>query len=83
MVKVHQRVQVTVVEVDLMRKRIGLSMKSQTGVGAARAPRVGPAEGTRSPDRTSGRPRSEGQKPATDWFSLALEKAKREAARKR
>jgi uncharacterized protein len=82
-VKVHQRVQVTVVEVDLNRKRIGLSMKSQPEVGAARAPRVGPTQGPRPPEKSPGRPRSEGQKPATDWFSLALERAKREAARKR
>jgi protein Tex len=82
-VKVQQRVQVTVVEVDLTRKRIGLSMKSQPEVGATRAPRGGPAEGTRSPDKSPARARGEEQKPATDWFSLAFEKAKREATRKR
>ncbi len=82
-VKVHQRVQVTVVEVDLTRKRIGLSMKSQPEVGADRAPRVGATQGPRPPEKSPGRPRSEEQKPATDWFSLALERAKREAARKR
>jgi uncharacterized protein len=82
-VKVHQRVQVTVVEVDLVRRRIGLSMKSQAKAGAAGAPGTGPAERRWSPERSSARPRGENQKPATDWFSLALEKAKREAARKR
>ena len=82
-VKVHQRVQVTVVEVDLVRKRIGLSMKSQAEMGTPRAPRPGPAEGAGPPDNSLGRTRSEGRKPATDWFSLALEKAKREAGRKR
>lgn len=81
-VKVHQRVQVTVVEVDLERKRIGLSMKSHPEIGAARAPRMAAAEGTRRPDQSPGRPKNKGQKPATDWFTLALEKAKREAARK-
>jgi uncharacterized protein len=82
-VKVHQRVQVTVVEVDLTRKRIGLSMKSQPEVGADRTPRVGATQGPRPPEKSPGRPRGEGQRPATDWFSLALERAKREAARKR
>jgi uncharacterized protein len=81
-VKVHQRVQVTVVEVDLKRKRIGLSMKQQPEIGPARAPRTGPVDGTRSPDTSPDRPRNAGQTPATDWFSLALAKAKREAARK-
>jgi uncharacterized protein len=82
-VKVHQRVQVTVVEVDLVRRRIGLSMRGQAEVGAARPSRPGQAEGTRSTDRSPDRRRNEGQKPAADWFSLALEKAKRQAARKR
>ena len=82
-VKVHQRVQVTVVEVDLQRRRIGLSMKSRSEVEAARAPRTGPPDGTRYPDTSPDWSRRAGQKPATDWFTLALEKAKREAARKR
>ena len=82
-VKVHQRVQVTVVEVDLARRRIGLSMKSQPEVGAGRAPRTAPTDGPRPAAAPPERPRAAGQKPTTDWFSLALEKAKREAARKR
>jgi uncharacterized protein len=81
-VKVHQRVQVVVVEVDLERKRIGLSMKSQPEVGSTRAPRTGPAAGTQRPGTSSRHPQDKGQKPATDWFTLALEKAKRKAARK-
>jgi uncharacterized protein len=81
-VKVHQRVQVTVLEVDMERKRIGLSMKSQPEVGAARALRTVPAEGARRPDKLPSRPQNTGQKPATDWFTLALEKAKRESSRK-
>jgi len=82
-VKVHQRVQVTVVEVDLARRRIGLSMKSQPEVGAGRAPRTAPTDGPRPAAAPPERPQAAGQKPTTDWFSLALEKAKREAARKR
>jgi uncharacterized protein len=78
-VKVHQRVQVAVLEVDMERRRIALSMRSQPEVGAARAPRARPAEGTGRPDPSPGRPKTKGRKPAADWFTLALEKAKREA----
>lgn len=82
-VKVHQRVQVTVVEVDLERKRIGLSMKSRPEVGATRAPRRGLAEGVQPRDKITRRPEETGgRKPTTDWFTLALEKAKRERPRK-
>jgi len=49
-VKVQQRVSVTVLEVDIPRKRISLSMKSQPGAGAAPA-KTGP-----KPARTEGRP---------------------------
>ncbi|HEX7511967.1 MAG TPA: Tex family protein [Candidatus Methylomirabilis sp.] len=77
-VKVHQRVQVTVLEVDLDRKRIGLSMKSAPEPGAARAPRSGPADAVRRPDRPAPQPQSPARTPATDWFTLALNKAKRE-----
>ncbi len=81
-VKVHQRVQVTVVEVDLERKRIGLSIKEEPDVGAAQAPRAGQAEGMQRPDKSPQQQQDKGQQPATDWFTLALEKAKRRAARK-
>jgi protein Tex len=85
-VKVRQRVQVTVVEVDLERKRIGLSMQSRPEVGAARTPRNGPADATRRPDAPRSRPAAKptakpNLKPATDWFSLAMEKAKRASER--
>lgn len=42
--KVGQRVQVTVVEVDLARNRIGLSMKSRPELNAQRGPASGPAQ---------------------------------------
>jgi len=45
--KVGQKVQVTVTEVDLARKRIALSMKSKPELGAARKP----GEGGRGGDR--------------------------------
>jgi uncharacterized protein len=75
-VKVSQRVTVTVTEVDLPRKRIALSMKA--------APQIGPATtGTRT-SPASPRPAGGGfnrppqpAKPATvDWFTAALNKNK-------
>lgn len=73
-VKVAQKVTVTVTEVDLPRKRIALSMKA--------APQIGPATtGTRTspsaPRSQSGSSSRPGQpaKPATvDWFTAALNK---------
>lgn len=50
-VKVQQQVQVTVTEVDLARKRIALSMKTNPEMGDTRKPRE---EGTRSPQRGRG-----------------------------
>jgi uncharacterized protein len=76
-VKVHQKVMVTVVDVDLPRKRIALSMKAK--------PELGPST---SGQRTSpGAPRPPGQRPpprgnpaapATDWFTAALNRAQRD-----
>jgi uncharacterized protein len=81
-VKVHQRVRVTVLEVDLARKRIGLSMKRQPDPTAPRAGQSAPAEGGRRPRQA--RPPSQGAaaRPAGDWFSLALRKAAAEKARR-
>jgi protein Tex len=79
-VKPGQRVMVTVVEVDLPRNRIALSMRSKPEIG----PR--PASGAGVPGRTDGRPRSAGStamRPSAaptslngDWFSAALNKKK-------
>lgn len=67
-VKVGQRVQVTVVEVDLARKRIALSMKTNPDA----APRSKPGE--RRPDNRA--PRSGGGnrqgEPQVDWFTAAM-----------
>jgi uncharacterized protein len=70
-VKVHQRVQVTVVDVDLPRRRIGLSLKGLPEPAAAPAPRGGrpPASPPASP-------------PADDWFSRAMQKARQEKHRR-
>jgi protein Tex len=73
-VRVHQKVHVTVLEVDLPRKRIALSMKSR--------PEIGSASGSRTNDRGQ---MSRGEstthtttvKPAQfggDWFTQALKK---------
>jgi uncharacterized protein len=75
-VKVHQKVTVTVTEVDLPRKRIALSMKA--------APQIGP--NTSAPRTSPGAPRPAGggfsrpNQPAkpqpVDWFTAALNKNK-------
>jgi uncharacterized protein len=68
-VKVGQKVHVTVMEVDLPRNRIALSMKSKPDLDAPRRT----APGDRGP-RPSG-----GQRPAAtsnDWFSQAMNNAK-------
>lgn len=75
-VKVSQKVHVTVMEVDLARKRIALSMKTDPEKSAEPAPRK-PAD-ARAP-APAGRPRP---KPAIaprpgGWFSSALEQAKK------
>jgi uncharacterized protein len=74
-VKVHQKVQVTVLEVDLPRKRIALSMKSRPELGSS---------SSRSSDRgqtNKGQPsnRTGSANPSQfggDWFSQALDKNK-------
>jgi len=72
-VKVQQRILVTVTEIDLPRKRIALSMKTN--------PEIGPTAGdktARGPQRSASLPRA--AKPAAakpmDWFTEALDKAK-------
>ncbi|HLP75784.1 MAG TPA: S1 RNA-binding domain-containing protein, partial [Candidatus Paceibacterota bacterium] len=72
-VKVHQKVMVTVTEVDLPRKRIALSMKA--------APVIGPtqAAGRTSPAGNSGprpQPKPAAKPPANDWFTEALNRGK-------
>ncbi len=72
-VKVQQKVQVTVTEIDLGRKRIALSMRAQPELGNSR-PAQNEPKGPRkqpSPQRTHNS-RSE---PTNDWFSAALDKA--------
>ena len=75
-VKVGQKVQVTVVEIDLKRNRIALSMKSKVDVDAASRRSGAPED--HSP-RPQGRPASlnPGAAQNNDWFSQALSQAKK------
>ena len=70
-VKVGQRVQVTVMEVDLPRNRIALSMKSKPEPESRRAP--GPPGNDRRPRQHNERPQPVGN----DWFTQAMGQAKR------
>jgi uncharacterized protein len=68
-VKVHQKVTVTVLEVDLARKRIGLSMRSRPESAGHK-----PTEPGQHKDRPPTAPSApQGQ----DWFSEALSRASR------
>lgn len=67
-VKVQQRVTVTVVDVDLARKRVALSMKANPEIGPASRDRSAPA----APAQRSTRPPAP---PKADWFTEALNKA--------
>ena len=73
-VKVGQRVHVTVVEVDLKRNRIALSMKAKPDLENRRS-----APGDRSPqsNRPPLRDARGAAAPTNDWFSQALEKGKK------
>ena len=76
-VKVGQKVQVTVMEVDLKRNRIALSMKSRPDMDSRRAApgdNSGGASSNRGP-RPSNNQRPE--PPTNDWFSQAMNHAKK------
>lgn len=71
-VKVHQKVMVTVVEVDLPRKRIALSMKAKPEMSGSAGAKTAPG-----PARPTG-PRAPVKPPSpdpVDWFTEAWEKA--------
>jgi uncharacterized protein len=69
-VKVQQKVMVTVVEVDLPRKRVALSMKARPEIGPANRTKTGP--GVPAAPRPPAKPAE--PKPV-DWFTEALKKA--------
>jgi uncharacterized protein len=75
-VKVSQRVQVTVTEVDLARKRIALSMRSRPEIGGKASASPG-AGGKISPSQRGGASSPASRPPQSltgDWFSAALNK---------
>ncbi len=77
-VKVGQKVNVTVMEVDLPRNRIGLSMKSKPDMEPRRAPAPGgDNRGPRSEPRRDSRPQQGGGGGTGDWFSQAMNQAKK------
>jgi uncharacterized protein len=86
-VKPQQKVMVTVVEIDLPRKRVALSMKSNPPIGSAGAqaaadqPRLGPRAGGPAASHPPGgdpRPAPAAPRPPPslqgDWFSAAIKK---------
>jgi uncharacterized protein len=83
-VKPGQKVTVTVTEVDIPRKRIALSMKSNAMVEAQRKPGAKPEAGKRDVARhTGGDQRGGGDQKgggggfgSVDWFTLAQQKKK-------
>jgi protein Tex len=77
-VKVHQRVMVTVVEVDLERRRIALSMRSSPTQGPNRSEGK-PAQGADKSPRRPTRPQAPSA--GMGWLSEALQESKRRPAR--
>ncbi len=74
-VKVGQKVQVTVMEVDIPRKRISLSLKTNPELGASRKPSDSRKEGgPRDVARHQADRGSQKQNPQQDWFTAALNK---------
>jgi uncharacterized protein len=79
-VKVHQRVQVTVLEVDLARRRIGLSMRTASQAAEAREQAPPAATSRNAAPRPARKPAA--PPPSTsNWFAAALEKAKTRQSR--
>jgi uncharacterized protein len=73
-VKVGQKVHVTVVEVDLKRNRIALSMKAKPDLENRRA---APGDRDTRAQRPGGRDGRPSAAPTNDWFSQALQSAKK------
>jgi protein Tex len=72
--KVGQRVRATVLEVDIPRKRISLSLKSNPEVGP-RAPKGAPSSGGGANQRDVQRHSSgRNSAPTVDWFTAATQK---------
>jgi uncharacterized protein len=74
-VKVHQRVQVTVLEIDLPRKRIALSMKSRPEIGSTSSRSNDRSQTSKGQSSNRGSS-AESSQFGGDWFSQALNKNK-------
>jgi uncharacterized protein len=74
-VKVGQKVQVTVTEVDLVRNRIALSMKSKPDMERRAGGGGGNNNDRNNQPRRDSRPPQ--QAPGNDWFSQALQQGKK------
>jgi uncharacterized protein len=78
-VKAGQKVQVTVIDVDLERKRVALSMKAKPELGP-RAPAGSGQKGPSQRPSPSGQNRPAGRAPAPSlsggWFDMAVKKGK-------
>ncbi|MFZ9965184.1 MAG: helix-hairpin-helix domain-containing protein, partial [Terrimicrobiaceae bacterium] len=70
-VKVGQKVNATVLEVDFERKRISLSLKSNPELGA---PSRGPRDSGGGSRNFQNRPAPRQQAPQVDWFTAAMNK---------
>ena len=70
-VKVQQKVMVTVTEVDLTRKRIALSMKAAPIIGAAATSKTSPGPLRPKPPTQQVKPQ------APDWFTEAVNRSKK------
>ncbi len=82
-VKVQQRVTVTVLEVDRERRRISLSMRQEprpagAAPAGAAAPGAGPGNQPPAQSPAAGPPERQKQPRPPNWFLDALEKAQRE-----
>ena len=76
-VKVSQKVTVTVTEVDLPRKRIALSMKAAPVIGASTTGTRTSPNAPRPVGGSFNRPAQPAKPAGNDWFTAALEKNKK------
>jgi len=71
-VKVGQTVMATVLELDLDRKRISLSLKTNPEIGAAPRGRESGTSGGGGKNFSSARPQQQKSAPQVDWFTAAM-----------
>ncbi len=82
-VKVQQKVQVTVTEVDIDRKRIALSMRANPDIGGSQKTSTGKRTSPNKPrqQQNSGRRTDRNSAPTNDWFSSAMDAANKKKSR--